>query len=134
MNDLLVSLDIVTPSAKIAEITSLLGIEPSPDKSHDLGSPRSRGTWSVTVWSLISPVEESAPLAEHLTSLFTQIAKVGPERFARLPKDARIYLGIGAFCEGPNMNLLIPPGFLKEMAALGIGLEVSFYVCEERDD
>lgn len=134
MNELLVSVDIVTASAKIAVITSLLGIEPSPTKSHDQGSPRSRGTWPVTVWSLVSPVDRSAPLEEHLSSLLTMISKAEPEGFARLPADAKIYLSIGILCKEPNTHLVIPAGFLKEMVAFDMSIEVSFYVCEERDD
>jgi hypothetical protein len=133
VKEFLASLDIVTSSASIAEVTAILGTE-AAGSSHDKGSPRFDGTWEKTIWKLESPEPEAAPIERHLDSLLQELARIGRERLSRLPPDAEMTLTVGILCYGPMCSFVIPRKFMGMIYALGLDLELDWYLTSSDDN
>lgn len=127
MKTFAVSLNITTQSLTIAELSDRVGIAPSPS-SHDKGTARVRkGVWEQTVWVLESSQEETAPVEEHLQSIFAKFPPALLHRENILPDDAQVYLDIAVFFDTAMCSVQIPPGCVDLLAGHGIALEVTCY-------
>ncbi len=126
--DLLVSIDVVSVSATIGQLSMALGMEPTCAISHERGSSRARGgVWSMTIWRLDSGCLSSAPIAEHIGALLKIFPIEELHDRSRLPADVRIDLNIGVMAPFFCHTLAIPSDYLKRLGEVGIDLTVAVY-------
>ncbi len=131
--DLLVSIDVVSASATIGQLSVALGMKPTIDISHEMGSSRARGgVWSLTIWRLDSGCPSSAPIAEHIGALLKIFPAKALRNRSRLPPDVRIDLNIGVMATFFCHTLEIPSDYLRRLGEAGIDVTVAFYAtCTE---
>lgn len=130
MKTFAVSLDIVTISETLAELSGRLRMRPSPT-SHDRGSRRAKGVWEETVWRLESSAGETASLDEHCRWIFDRFPIATLRRPAILPSDAQVCLNIAIFFDTAMASLLIPSKYIDILYASGSNVEVSCYPCTD---
>ena len=127
-NDLLVSIDVVSVSATIGQLSIALGMKPTCDISHERGSSRGGGgVWSMTIWRIDSGCPSSAPIAEHIGALLKIFPIEELRNRSRLPPDVRIDLNIGVMAPFFCHTLEIPSDYLKRLGEVGIDLTVAVY-------
>jgi hypothetical protein len=130
MKNFSVSLDVVSTELRLGDLTAQLGAEPSED-SHDLGSPRGRGTsWPETVWRLDSDAPESAPLEVHCQSLLDKARAAGVLDSLRHLRNAAAHINVAVFFDTAYCSVPIPPACLEAIRDHGLGLEVTCYPSE----
>ncbi len=127
-NDLLVSIDVVSVSATIGQLSLALGMKPTCDISHERGGARGGGgVWSMTIWRLDSGCPRSAPVAEHIDALLKIFPIEELRDRSRLPQDVRIDLNIGVMAPFFCHTLAIPSDYLKRLGEVAIALTVAVY-------
>lgn len=124
----MVSVDVVTREAGVAEISGILGIPGSPS-SHNKGDKRGfKGdVWNVTTWKLESGLEGGRPLREHVDQLLPRVLPAITRERATLPNDCRVWLSIGAIFHTATCGISLSADHLKLLSDTGIGLEVTAY-------
>jgi hypothetical protein len=133
MYSYLVSLDINTQTMALADLSRLLGVEPSVP-SFDKGSCRTfgkkKGTpHAITHWTLESTAAESAPLVDHFRSIFERLPAAALQRSA-LPPDSKLVLRIGVMFRLEDIvypEVCISSDCLDMLDGGGISIEISIY-------
>ncbi|HUA33089.1 MAG TPA: DUF4279 domain-containing protein [Candidatus Binataceae bacterium] len=127
--ELLVSLDILSASMSLAELSAALRYEPSAASSHDKGSPRKtpRGDekWQETTWRLDSDEPKNNPVEVHIARL----AKLLPpeDLVAVLPSECKVVITAGVMHDAYAPTLDVPSASIEIINAYRAELELSFY-------
>jgi hypothetical protein len=127
-------LDIKTGSLSLSDLSSRLGIEPSPG-SFDKGTPRlwgrKKGTpLEHTLLRFESAAPEPAPLTEHFQSIFSSVSIDLLRMFTKATDDWEIWFTIGMMFpveEMPYPELTIPPECVQMLNGNGIGIDITLY-------
>lgn len=126
-----VSLNIQSGSASLAELTAIVGIQPS-SCSMEKGSPRRTPSGTTkrryTIWCIESKAGKWASLEAHLKSLVAQFPLPDWDR-SKLPADSKTFISIGVFFDQPMCSLNIQNEVLTLFAAHGFDLQVACYPC-----
>ena len=122
----MVSLDILSETATLADLSKALGVDASHGSSHERGSARPlHRVWEKTVWRLESDVAENAPLSQHIENILQRVSTV--KLSGALPHDCTVYLNIGVTFETAMCSIEIPPASLQLLSKAGIRLLVNCY-------
>lgn len=125
----MVSLDVVSASMPLAELSTILRRKPSTASSHDKGSPRKTPEgdekWEETIWRLDSDEPRSDPLKVHIKGL----AKLFPpeELVAILPSQCSVVIAAAVMHDAYAPTLVVPPSSIEIIKAYRATLELSFY-------
>src|SRR5947209_3581725 len=109
MQSYLVSLNVVTSSILLSEVSNRLGMQPSVG-SYELGAPglgSKKRPRTETLWRLNSMAAEDAGLEEHLQSIWDRIPNVLLTERDSLPSDCAIWLDIAMYY--PEETMVFPP-------------------------
>lgn len=127
-NDLLVSMDVVSTSATIGQLSTALGIEPTLAISHERGTRRAGGgIWSMTTWRLDSGCPRKSPIADHIRALLEIFPIDNLGSTSQLPREVKIVLNIGVMAPSFCDTLDIPSEYLKRVGEAGIELSIAVY-------
>ncbi len=119
-----VSLNVVSQSLALSELTNRLGRSPSSG-SHNKGDPRGTGQFRSTVWKLFSSLSDTATFQEHMNDIARQCP---PESFVQaVPDDCRVYIDIGLFFDTWNSAVAISHETLALINAYEAEIELSCY-------
>ena len=126
--ELLVSIDLVSKTATLAEISAAIGMEPDVNISHEIGQPLRKGkVWQQAIWRLGSGCPDTAPITDHMDALLRAFPFDALRDRSRLPADLLADLNIGVirpyFCN----TLVIPNDRLRKFVELGINLSIDVY-------
>ncbi len=135
MKQYIVSLYIRSRSLSPAEITRLMGTEPSCH--HEKGSLNDLGTACFLnhFWRLVSEEGDEASLASHLDSLMSRLSGWPPTSGDPAPGDLDIVLGVGVMSDTYTTSVLLSRSLVRFASGIGAGIEVSTYptVFDETD-
>jgi hypothetical protein len=125
-DEYLVSLDLVSKSLSLSEISKVLGL-PAHASSHELGSPRGQNTtWGITVWRHSSELPVTAPLESHLASTLKSFP------WGALKKEplrsARVVLNVGVFVDRLMTSVILPASALKSLNRATVEIEITVYL------
>ena len=126
--ELLVSIDLVSKTATLAEISAAIGMEPDVNISHEIGQPLRKGKlWQQTIWRLGSGCPDTAPITDHMDALLRAFPFDALRDRSRLPADLLADLNIGViqpyFCN----TLVIPNDRIRKFVEFGMSLSVAVY-------
>jgi hypothetical protein len=144
-NVLEVHIDIYSEELSLDQLTDYLGVP--PDKSHDLGAPRTRPhlaadapdelkRWSDSLWSINSHRDRSASDEEHLADLWGR-ASVALPRVAGLPTPVRVFLRYNHVMDGRSWQghgLSLSAEWVQLLARAGAVVDIDQYVTLEAAD
>lgn len=131
MREISVSLDIVSSTATLAELSSALGVNGSSG-SHEKGDARpGHKSWEYTTWKCDSKVAEGSSLVEHFLSLFEQLPVSKLSERGVLPSDRKIYLNIAVMFDAAMCSVEIPTDCIRMLDGLDVMIEISCYPCAE---
>jgi hypothetical protein len=130
----LVSVDIKTRSHLLSALSQELGVEPSVG-SFDRGTPcpygRKKGTpHEHTLLRFESTAPETAPLPEHLKSIFSRLSIDRLRSPTALSGDWEIWLTIGMDFPVEEIvypELVIPPEYVHMLDGTKVGIDITFY-------
>jgi hypothetical protein len=125
-----VCLVLASPSATLAAMSDVLGVQPS-DGSHNRGDPhllRSRGQWQETVWKRCSECGRGAPLEQHLRQVFDGLPAVRVAECRQMIGDLQTYVSIGVFSDAQIPTAHLIPACVTLCAEYGAGIQVAFYM------
>ena len=127
MKELLVSLDVTSPSLTLGEISAKLGRSPSYESSHDKGEPRfGRERFDHAIWRLNSTAQKTEPLEEHLATIAAQFPPEALPASATLT-DCTIWINVGLLFDTPSSSVLVTRRALDIIHRYGAVLEVTCY-------
>jgi hypothetical protein len=128
MTEFMVSVEIVTREADVAEISRVLGIPGSPS-SHNRGDRRGfKGdVWDGAVWKIESGLEGKRSVSDHVSGLLPRVIPALIRERAQLPKDCSVYLNVGAIFHTLTCSVSLSPEHLRQLSEAGISLEVTCY-------
>jgi hypothetical protein len=126
MKSYIVSLDIVTKSHSLDELSNILGVSPDSD-SYSIGEIRGKGLSAYTVWKTSSSLSETAPLEEHLKRIMFITSQIALFRPNVLPADCSAKLNIGVMFESAYCSITIPAFIGEWIKDNAIDIEISCY-------
>jgi hypothetical protein len=132
MKEFDVSFEIVSKSIGLSKLSSLIGLNCSPD-SHDMGEPKGKRKWEKTYWKLFSNEPKSATIEDHLDNIFFQMSKssilIPENRIQLLPGDCSFYISIGIFFNEESENNLVEivHQMLEKISFYKLDLEICLY-------
>ena len=128
MKEFTVSLDIVSPSLTLAEISAKLGRSHSED-SHNKGDVRAMGRrFAKTIWRLGSKAQPNATMTEHLTNIVSQLSPTEFRRTVRPDDPVTVCVNVGVMSEG-MASVTFTTDTVDIIRAYGASLEISYYPC-----
>lgn len=128
MPSYLVSIDIVSESRSLAELTQLLGAAPDPEISHDGGSSRSATSkWKETLWRRSSKVQEGASLDEHILDVLSRTPFIEGIQTLIGSDGVRANLDVAIFLDSWNESFTLMPQTIIAAGNTGLQISVTIY-------
>jgi hypothetical protein len=130
MNKTTASLDIVSNSHNLSELSAFLQIAPSAS-SHDKGASRGRGRiWSESILRIDSALSRENPPGDQIQKLLLEYNRLFlVEKLRGI--DARTIMNVAVMFESAYVSVKIDPELMAEMARYKIALEVTAYPTED---
>jgi len=133
MSEYLASVDIVSRSHSLEQLSEALCAQPGGG-SHSRGEPRPGGRrWSVSVWRLSSDQHDETSLVDQVRRLEERSRELELLSPGRLPQGATAILNIGVISDTSTLTVDLPPQSLLPFLKAGFRLEISFYPAEGGD-
>lgn len=133
MKQFLVSLDVVSSTLTLEELTAAIGASPG-SASHSVGSARPGGrTRRYSVWRLPSEAGEGASLAEHCQWLRGRAGGLGLLDRPSLPEGADGLLKIAVMNDAVTSTVEVLPEDALPFLSVGFALEITFYPTTAED-